>query len=306
MITNLNIWTTANDWTWDTLRDWGQIINDNFNSLQTDITAIQSSTTWINTWDETASTIKTKYESNSNTNAFTDAEKTKLWNVNENAEVNRTLEELQDLIAAMFQWGTHTNISVAYDDIWGFINLTGNTWGGATLTQEEVEDFVWGLVTEWTGINVTYDDAWNVLSIALSWESFTTALKNKLDALPDNASLTALLAWKKDNFTENTAFNKDFWTTAWTVLEGDKYAEIQANSAKVWITPTQASDITANNAKISYTDSVKVAGIEAWAEVNTINSTPTGSEVQVLNVVSITQANYDLITPVATTFYIIT
>ena len=44
-------------------------------------------------------------------------------------------------------------------------------------------------------------------------------------------------------------------------------------------------------------------------EVNTINSTttgePTGSDV-VLNVVSLTQAEYDAGTPVSTTFYIIT
>lgn len=41
-------------------------------------------------------------------------------------------------------------------------------------------------------------------------------------------------------------------------------------------------------------------------EANTIDSEPIGNEAQVLQVVSISQANYDLITPVATTFYIIT
>jgi hypothetical protein len=40
-------------------------------------------------------------------------------------------------------------------------------------------------------------------------------------------------------------------------------------------------------------------------EANTINSEPIGDEAQVLQVVSMTQAQYDLITPVATTFYII-
>jgi hypothetical protein len=56
-------------------------------------------------------------------------------------------------------------------------------------------------------------------------------------------------------------------------------------------------------------DKTKLDGIAAGAEVNTIDSAvsgePTGSD-QVLNVVSLTQAEYDAGTPVATTFYIIT
>lgn len=53
------------------------------------------------------------------------------------------------------------------------------------------------------------------------------------------------------SFIKNTAFNKDFGTTAGTVLEGDKNAAIVLNTAKVGITPTQASDITTNNAKVT-------------------------------------------------------
>lgn len=61
----------------------------------------------------------------------------------------------------------------------------------------------------------------------------------------------------------------------------------------------------------AYTDAekTKLNGIAAGAEVNTIESAtagePTGSDV-VLNVVSLTQAEYDAGTPVATTLYIIT
>lgn len=88
-------------------------------------------------------------------------------------------------------------------------------------------------------------------------------------------------------------------------------SDITTNNSKVGITTQQASDITANNAKISFdsTSSTKLAGIETGAEVNTIDSIvsgePTGSD-QVINVVSLTQAEYDAGTPVATTFYIIT
>jgi hypothetical protein len=56
-------------------------------------------------------------------------------------------------------------------------------------------------------------------------------------------------------------------------------------------------------------NTTKLAGIEAGAEVNTINTAlagePLGSDL-VLNAVSLTQAEYDAGTPVATTFYIIT
>jgi hypothetical protein len=55
-------------------------------------------------------------------------------------------------------------------------------------------------------------------------------------------------------------------------------------------------------------DKTKLDGIAAGAEVNTIESDvtgePTGSD-QVLNVVSLTQAEYDAGTPVATTLYVI-
>lgn len=56
-------------------------------------------------------------------------------------------------------------------------------------------------------------------------------------------------------------------------------------------------------------DKTKLDTIGVGAEANTIDSSvsgePTGSD-QVLNVVSLTQAEYDAGTPVATTFYIIT
>lgn len=109
-----------------------------------------------------------------------------------------------------------------------------------------------------------------------------------------------------------------------------KQSEIDLNTAKVGITSTQSSDITTNNAKVGYTealvsantdvtantaknsypsaDSSKLAGVEVGADVNTINSTttsePPGSDL-VYNVVSLTQAEYDAGSPVATTFYLI-
>ena len=109
-----------------------------------------------------------------------------------------------------------------------------------------------------------------------------------------------------------------------------KQSQIDLNTAKVGITTAQASDITTNNAKVGYTEalvsansdvvantakvsfdsasSTKLGGIETGAEVNTINSKttsePIGSDL-VYNVVSLTQAEYDAGSPVATTFYLI-
>ena len=118
--------------------------------------------------------------------------------------------------------------------------------------------------------------------------------------------------------------------TAKVGITTQQSTDITTNNAKVGITPTQSSDITTNNAKVGYTEalvsantdvvanttkvsfdsasSTKLGGIETGAEVNTINSTttsePTGSDL-VYNVVSLTQAEYDAGSPVATTFYLI-
>lgn len=67
----------------------------------------------------------------------------------------------------------------------------------------------------------------------------------------DNAVTSLSNLGGEPSFAKNTAFNKDFGTTAGSVLEGDKNAAIVLNTAKVGITPTQASDITTNNAKVS-------------------------------------------------------
>ena len=76
-------------------------------------------------------------------------------------------------------------------------------------------------------------------------------------------------------------------------------------------TADDLDDITAGatNKHFTAADETKLDGIETGAEVNTIDSVtagePTGSD-QVLNVVSLTQAEHTAGTPVATTLYLIT
>ena len=62
--------------------------------------------------------------------------------------------------------------------------------------------------------------------------------------------------------------------TAKVGITTQQASDITTNNAKVGITTQQASDITINNAKISFdsTSSTKLAGIEAGAEVNTVDS----------------------------------
>ena len=115
-----------------------------------------------------------------------------------------TLEQIQDAIAAMFQGGTHTNATVTYDDTAGTISLTASGGGGGgTLTQEQVEDMVGNLVVQGTGITVFYDDPNNLLRIALTGESYTTAEKNKLAAIAAGATANASDSALRDRSTHN-------------------------------------------------------------------------------------------------------
>ena len=99
-----------------------------------------------------------------------------------------TQQQFKDSVAAMFQSGTHTNVSVSYDSVAGTINLSAVGGGGASVDEEEVQDWVGNLITQGTGISVVYDDVGNVLSIGLSGVSFTSADKAKLDGIAANAT----------------------------------------------------------------------------------------------------------------------
>jgi hypothetical protein len=70
----------------------------------------------------------------------------------------------------------------------------------------------------------------------------------------------------------------------------------------------QLQRLTSVSGSSSSTILTKLNTIESGAQVNTIDSVLTGEPVgsdRVLNVVSLTQAEYNAGTPVATTFYVI-
>lgn len=81
----LDIGTTANSRTGDPLRDAMIKVNDNFTELYSSIGAITT---------ETPLSIKTKYESNDDTNCFTDELKAKLDGIEDGATTDMTGDEI--------------------------------------------------------------------------------------------------------------------------------------------------------------------------------------------------------------------
>jgi len=103
-----------------------------------------------------------------------------------------------------------------------------------------------------------------------------------------------------------TVASKADQATTYTVDQVDDMLTYYPLAVDTYTKSEVDTNIAAN---FTTADRTKLDGIAAGAEVNTIDSAvsgePTGSD-QVLNVVSLTQAEYDAGTPVATTFYIIT
>lgn len=77
-------------------------------------------------------------------------------------------EYAQDLMAAMLTGGTHTDISVTYNDAGGTIDLAYTGVPGGGYTQEQIEDFTAAQFTGNTGIiDATYDDGTGAITLTL-------------------------------------------------------------------------------------------------------------------------------------------
>jgi len=155
---------------------------------------------------------------------------------------------------------------------------------------------------------------------------FTDARVSSNSAVTLNTAKVGITSAQAADITDNnTKVSMVLGTTAGTALEGDT-ALLQlgttsttalagnTNLLQLGLTSTTAlagdtTVISAQQATDIANNTTKLNNIEAGAEVNTIDSSvsgePTGSD-QVLNLVSLTQAEYDAGTPVATTLYIIT
>lgn len=100
----------------------------------------------------------------------------------ENASVDT--EAIQDIVAGVLTAGSHTNITVTYDDAANKINLA------ATYSDEQVMDAIATALTAGTGITKTYDDAANTITVAVDTASIatrsyvTTAIANLVNSAP--------------------------------------------------------------------------------------------------------------------------
>lgn len=128
-------------------------------------------------------------------------------------------------------------------DDWATLSyLTSSSSGG--VSQEEVEDIVNNLLQVDSTLIKTYDDVNNLLTLALSGESFSSANKSTLD------NITATQVVNLDTLASNVA----------------------VNTSKTGITVQQASDITTNNAKISFDASSSAKVVNLPADQASINS----------------------------------
>lgn len=240
----------------------------------------------VNSGDETDTSIKTKYENNANTNAFTDDEKNKLANL----ESSKFVGEFPSLADLQTAFPTAPVGSYAYVDtgvgqpvekyIWDNNDSqwvlqqgqsTDETPASIKAKYESNPDTNAFTDAEQTnlgnqsGVN-TGDEDTNTIQTKRpiktienqSLEGSGNIDLSKSDVGLDNVDNTSdankpisnatqtALDNKENLFAKNTAFNKDFGTSSGTVLEGDT----------VTITPTQSSNIETNNTKISADGSV--------------------------------------------------
>jgi hypothetical protein len=157
--------------------------------------------------------------------------------------------------------------------------------------------------------NATADQTGAEIKVAyeaeLDTNAYTDAEKSKLAAIEAGATADQTGAEIK------AAYEAEADTNAFTDADHSKLDGIEAN-ATADQSDAEIKTAYENNADTNaFTDAekTKLGTVDTNAEVNSINSTvtgePTGSDV-VLNVVSLTQAEYDAGSPVSTTFYIIT
>lgn len=199
---------------------------------------------------------------------------------------------------------------------WAFVDgdKTKLDWIAAWSTANSTDAFLLDRTNHtWTQAATTVW-LWNVDNTSDANKPVSTTQQTEIDT-------------KEDSFAKNTAFNKAFWTTAWTVLEWDTviwdvtliWTETLTNktlTSPVINTPTgiikwdvglgnvdNTSDVnkpvstaqqTGLDLKTNNTDSVTSV---AW--------TPAGWD-RISKIISLTTAEYTAATKIATTLYIIT
>jgi len=138
------------------------------------------------TADQTAGEIKTAYESNADTNAFTDTLLSKLNGIEAGATADQTAEEIQDIVGAMLTGNTETGITVTYQDADGTIDFV--------VASQTDQNFTTALKSKLDGIETGADvtDTTNVTAAGALMDSELTSLSGvKTLTVPDNTTISA-------------------------------------------------------------------------------------------------------------------
>ena len=139
------------------------------------------------TADQTDAEIKTAYENNSDTNAFTDTLLSKLNAIEAGATADQTSEEIQDIVGAMFTGNTETGITATYQDSDGTIDLVigtlnqDTTGNAATATALETARTINGVSFDGTG-NITTLTAGTGVSVSGTEVSIGQSVATNADA----------------------------------------------------------------------------------------------------------------------------
>jgi hypothetical protein len=247
--------------------------------------------------NQTDAEIKTQYEANANTNAFTDALQTKLNQIEANATADQTGAEIKVAYEAEADTNAYTDAEKT--------KLAGIE-ANATADQTGAE------------IKALYEAESNT-------NAFTDAEKAKLALQSGTNTGDQDLSNYPTLTGENTFTNQNVFQGSIVNYTGDNTVsggtEILGNGngrAHVITGLEESIQIqTTNNIGNANIFSLKADGATAADDVirmedgdaryvkSTVTGEPTGAD-RVINIVSLTQAEYDAGTPVATTFYIIT
>lgn len=171
------------------------------------------------------------------------------------------LEWLQDTVAAMLTGGTHTDITVTYQDATGLIDLAV-TGGGGGLTQEQIEDFL-GTSTLVAGNNVdiTYNDVANTITIDV--EALTSADLSDFSEAVDDRVAALLIAGNNIDLTYNDAANTlTIDVEALTSADISDFTEASQDAIGAMIADTASINLTYTDA----TPELKADIIDSYIE----------------------------------------
>jgi len=176
---------------WETYSDIRSKINSNFTDLESDVTANTTKLAGIETGataDQTAGEIKTAYESNADTNAYTDDEKTKLTGIEAGATADQTdaeiatayWNEIAQVSGAEITAGTETALrTYSPADVKNFVDTHGG-WGGWVESFFDAWNSGTAKTIDWdNSINQTVTLTGNctfTLSNPVNWETYILKL----------------------------------------------------------------------------------------------------------------------------------